>query len=171
MILELLTSSTSLTAKEIARKVNVTSGVTRRNHLHGKKGLIALGFVRVIGKKSGKGGPMIYDITEQGRKFLQIPSIGLLSGRAGRTKVKILKTLTEGNLRSEEIRREIDLREGSLLPHMNGRRDRGKWNPGLIELGLVKRSRQGRKNDPYIYSLTKEGRWVFKELKTLYPDI
>lgn len=72
---------------------------------------------------------------------------------------------------SEEIRREIDLREGSLLRHMNGRRDRGKWNPGLIELGLVRRSRQGRKTDPYIYSLTKEGRKVFEELKTLFPDI
>jgi len=171
MILEMLAASTSMTAKEIARKVNVTTGVTRRNHLHGKKGLIALGFVRVIGKKSGKGGPMIYDITELGRKFLQLPSIGLLSGRAGRTKVKILKTLTEGNILSEEIRREIDFKEGSLLRHMNGRRDRGKLNPGLIELGLVRQSRQGRKTDPYIYSLTKEGRKVFEELETLFPDI
>ncbi|MFQ5818873.1 MAG: ArsR family transcriptional regulator [Candidatus Heimdallarchaeota archaeon] len=170
-ILELLALSSPLTTKNLARMVNITSK-TVGDHLKAKKGLIALGFVRVNKAETGPYGARLFEITERGRNVLQLPSIGLLgSGCAGRTKVEILKTLVGGSLRVKEIGQELGLNNVTIVNYMNGRRRSGKWNSGLLEFGLVERSGEGGRADPYVYSLLEAGRQFLAGLKTLFPAL
>ncbi|MFQ5821571.1 MAG: HTH domain-containing protein [Candidatus Heimdallarchaeota archaeon] len=164
MLLELLlASSTPMTAKELARRLNVTN-ITVWHHLKGQNGLISLGFVVSKAK-------MVLEITERGRKFLQLPSIELLSNsQVGRRKVEILKALAGGSLTVGEIGQKLGLDVETIRFYLNGRKNsrNGRWSPGLLELGLVSRSGRGTSTDPYIYRLTDEGKQFLMELKTFF---
>lgn len=167
MLLEWLTSG-PMTMKTLAQRLEIT-----RTGIHYcLKDLFALEFVRVKKAETGPNGAKLLEITGRGQNFLQLPAIGLLgSGCVGRTKVKILKTLARRNLTSKKLRQKLDLKKATIHKHLAGRRKRGKWNPGLLELGLVKRSGDGGSTDPYVYSLTEAGKRFVVELETHFPAL
>lgn len=167
MLLVVLATTSSMTAKALARKVHTIVQNVRDPHL---KGLIAWGVVRVQKTETGPYGAKLFEITDRGRKFLQLPPIGLLSGYTGRTKVAILKTLDKGRLRAKEIGQQLGKTKGAIYNQMRGANNRGKWTPGLLELGLVERCAGRRNNrDPNVYCLTTKGRRMVETLETLFP--
>jgi len=172
MLLQTL-SSTPMTAKTLAEQLVITQSTVRQRHLKGDTGLITLGFVRVQ-ERTGVNGAEIFEITELGRKFLQSPVMKLLRFWRGRqTIVKILKILmnAEEGLTATELMQQVSIKGSILVRHLNGIRRYGVWKSGLIELGLVERTGEGVKTNPYLYILTDEGRRVVEELKTSFPKL
>lgn len=162
MLLEVLRSR-PMTTKALARQLEVTTGVVRGKYL---KDLIEWGFIRVRGKKPGSGGAKLFDLTEKGHIFLQLPSIGLISGWYGQTKLEILKKLAKGSLTAKELGQKLGLKKAAIWEQLRGRKRRG-----LVELGLVRRSGEGGKTDPYVYCLTDTGRRFLETLDTLFPEL
>lgn len=158
--------SRPMTTKELAKFLEVTVHAIRYH----VKGLLALGAIQVSGTGSEARRPVMFEITERGRKFLLLPSLGLLSRRAGRRKVELLKTLVKGNLGVEELRQKLGWAERIIYHHVNGRDNHGKWQPGLVEMGLVSRSGRGCMGDPSVYRLTTEGQRVVDALETIFPS-
>lgn len=140
-ILELLDSSGPMTIKELIIRFHITyQGV--KLFLKGKRGLLELGFVQTHGKQLGSNADL-FEITERGRILLRFPAVGLISGRKGRSKVEILKTLVGGHLKMKELAHELHLSNCTIHAHLKGTKYNGKWSPGLLELGFVHRSGHG----------------------------
>jgi len=155
--------SAPMTVKDLGRKLNVIA-----NTLHKHLGdLITWEFIRI----SNQGTPKMYELTEKGERFLQLPSLGLLSGSSGWTKVKILKSLVGGGLTTKEIGPELNLKSDAIRRNITIVQGPRNPYPGLLELGLVERSGRGVQTDPYMYRLTSEGRQVVEILKTVFPDV
>lgn len=163
MLLKSLKSG-PMTTKDLARTLDVTVGIVW-SHLNGLK---AWRFVQIRGKKPVTGWPNLFEITEQGRKFLQLHSKGLLSSWRGKTKFRILKILARRSIPAKEIGRALGMKIAAISNQLMGQSSCGKRYPGLLELGLVERSGNGGQTDPYAYHLTSEGRRVVEELDTLF---
>ena len=161
----------SLTIRELSIKLDISSVAVGSHHLKGKKGLIGLGFIRVSKGELGVKGAEIFELTEKGRKFLNLPQFGLLSGYAGRRKVDILKVLVNGSLNTIDIGQKLCLNSGTILQHLMGKPFSSKWRSGLIELGFVERFGRGVRSNPYVYNLTDKGRHVLNELETFFSEL
>lgn len=169
MILESLKSKPT-TIKELANTLEVNVKAIRYHF----KVLAKLGAVIQTGKT---GRSMTFALTETGRKFLELPPIGLefLEHNWGlRTRLAILKALacTDEGLTLGKLTRQLGFQYHTIWLHLITRRRQGQKSKklGLMELDLVRRSRK-RGKDPYVYSLTDEGRRVVEELEILFPDL
>jgi len=154
----------AMTTKKLARRLNVTTETIR---LYLKR-LIAWGCVRESDPSLKQRRLKVFELTEFGRKFLKLPFLD----RHGRSQLAILTTLAEGRLTVDELRQKLNLTIAPIQRHLMGRRTReGRWYAGVFELGLVERSGQGRKTDPYVYHLTPEGCRVVEVSEALFPDL
>jgi len=150
--------------KILAKRLNIRVKAVRR-HLDA---LIEWKFVQV--KKIH--GSEEFEILDRGRKFLQLPEIGLLSGRYGQTKLAILRALQGKWLSMKALQAQSGLTRVPILNHLNGLRDHtGKRRPGLLRMGLVKQLGNGGPSDPYVYGVTDKGKWFIKEVANLFPNL
>jgi len=169
MILEALQSG-AMTSKEVAESLGVTVATSSRHlkHLNGLK------FVRVDEKGTETSWSALFTLTDRGQRFLQLPSLGLLGGirrKYGRTKVKILQTLTGAeSMTIHQIVAKLGISRYVIYGHLHGVLWRGARRQGLAGLGLVHRVRTDH-HDTDIYSLTDAGKRFLDELATLFPNL
>lgn len=168
MLLRSLKSG-AMTTKELARVLNVSVQAIRY-HL-GE--LTTLGAVIQTGRR---GNAKMLAITGLGRKLLELPPIGLEMLEPNyrvRTKLKILKTLAAGEgVILRDLVHQLGLVNSTISRYLNTytRKGQNSETSGLIDLGLVRRSRKDGKA-PYTYHLTNEGQKVVKIIATLFPDL
>lgn len=163
LLLKLLKTD-NMNIKTLAERLNIRVKAVRR-HLNA---LIEWKFVLV--KKIQ--GSEEFEILEHGRKFLQLPEIGLLSGRYGQTKVAILRALQGKWLSMKALQDQLGLTRVPVLNHLNGLRDHtGKRRSGLLRMGLVKQLGNGGPSDPYVYGVTDKGKWFLNEVAELFPNL